>query len=700
MSLPRKLVRILLNMRLHGRTPINFGGVTLLLLVSAFARSATAQLPTLSEQYRYRAVDQTLPDALRAFAWDQRLHLVLDPEIPSHKISDQAEMPPEQFLDYMTHKYGLIWYFDGTSLYIYPGSRLVTYPFTLTGTTAGKVKQALNHLNAYSNAYPFRVMGEQNVMLVVGPPRYLEMIQFVIRALEAESRRVSNEVSIAVFPLVYASATDQTLEFQGRSVTVRGVASILQGIVSGEQDNSSLSTYMPRKRTGLTGQGLNRFSPPEQGTDADAMKAFQALSQRKSTDGLPNETPVGANQFGGQPYGPPSEFVHDTPVGPNQVFSNATVTASVHADTRINAVIVKDLPQRMPIYKRLIEQLDRPSNLVEITAQIIDITKEGVFEWGLPMDLQSKDGANQISAQLSSTDAANVALTLVQNDATKFLAKVKALEQEGYARVASRPSILTMDNVEAEIENSETFFVRVEGDFEVELFDVSIGTTLNILPHIVNNENGRFVSLRVDVEDGAVLEQTVDEIPRVRNDSITTQAILGEGQSLLIGGLFREEQSESVSQLPLLGHLPAVGKLFQTREYNKSRVERVILLEPRVVPLPIPSPTAGAVLFEDGCLRLSDGAMAWPSSDAAMGQGMIEGGHLLANPALPCIPQQCDSQSPAASSIPAAPVVPTAPLVPTASEELPPPVETTLVKPKPKSSRRTALPAPVRIEPI
>lgn len=556
------------------------GAIALLILASAAAR-APAQLPTQSQLYRYQAVNRDLTDVLRGFAADQRLNLVLAPGIEGRTVSEEVEMHPTEFLDYITGKYGLVWYYDGTSLYIYLGDQLETKAFPLRFTTPTRVIEVMKSLRAYSDRYPFRILEQENVILAVAPPRMLEMVDFVIYTLESkETATASAQISIAVFPLRYASAADQTFDFEESSMIIPGVATILQSVVSGQAIPGPMTNYLPRDRTRLKGRGLDRFSTePPRWTPETAPPPLGDPRQPPAsapTQPLP-EVPPGGVPESSAPAPQPNALPLQTP---SMVFP-----PTVSADPRLNAVVIRDHPDRMQSYEKVIEALDHPTGLVEITAKIIDVSREGAFEWGLPYNTQWGDGdsMNQFSVRLTTTDATNFAVTLLGDQADSFVHSIKALEQEGHARVASRPSLLTMDNVQAQINNRETFFVKIEGSFEVDLFDVSAGTTLNILPHIIEGEEGRLIRLTVQVDNGSVLQQTVNEIPRVRNDSLTTQAVLRENESLLIGGLIREEQSITESRVPVLGRLPGVGFMFRSQEKVTDSVERLILIEPKIV---------------------------------------------------------------------------------------------------------------------
>ena len=150
----------------------------------------------------------------------------------------------------------------------------------------------------------------------------------------------------------------------------------------------------------------------------------------------------------------------------------------------------------------------------------------------------------------------------------------------------SKPHVITLANVEAVLDNTETFFVRVEGEEEVDLFNVSVGTTLRVTPHVFEDAGRTHIKLLVNIEDGSTSDQRVDDIPIIDRSSINTQALISEGQSLLIGGLVRETTQNSVSKVPLLGDIPVLGGLFRTNRKSSVQAERLFLLTPRLTSTP------------------------------------------------------------------------------------------------------------------
>ena len=124
--------------------------------------------------------------------------------------------------------------------------------------------------------------------------------------------------------------------------------------------------------------------------------------------------------------------------------------------------------------------------------------------------------------------------------------------------------------------------MRVAGREQVDLFNVSAGTTLRVTPHVFRDRDQTRIKLLVNVEDGVITGRQVDQIPIVERSTVNTQALIAEGESLLIGGMVRETQTNSEDKVPGLGDVPVVGNLFKTKASGTTRVERMFLITPRM----------------------------------------------------------------------------------------------------------------------
>ena len=171
-----------------------------------------------------------------------------------------------------------------------------------------------------------------------------------------------------------------------------------------------------------------------------------------------------------------------------------------------------------------------------------------------------------------------------------FAFLIQALESVSNANLLSTPSIMTLDNQEAEIivgqnvpfvTSSQASTTSNSNPFNtIERQD--IGTTLKVVPHV---QDGKFVRLEVEqstesVED-TVVEGQADLITNKR--SIKTQVLAENGEIIMLGGLIREAVQESQSKVPFLGDIPIIGWLFRSSSESRVKQNLIVFLKTTVV---------------------------------------------------------------------------------------------------------------------
>ena len=272
---------------------------------------------------------------------------------------------------------------------------------------------------------------------------------------------------------------------------------------------------------------------------------------------------------------------------------------SIQADSRLNAIIVQDTAERMPLYKSLIEQLDIPSPLIEIEAMIIDINSTRLDELGIAWSGRHGGAVAGFGKMTAKTDGNDLVLggvtrgasvdptSLVVSSGNFLISRIRALESRGEANIQSRPSILTIDNIGALLDLSETFYIQTLGERVATVTPITASTTLRVTPHYVQRPEGPVIQLDVDIEDGQIQDTGTNTLPRVRRSVVSTQAIVGEDQTLLIGGYKSTQSLNDVNKVPGLGSIPLLGMLFSNKANNQQSLERLFMIKPRVVSLPV-----------------------------------------------------------------------------------------------------------------
>lgn len=528
-----------------------------------WADSITDDEEETTDIYSFYADHQPIQDVLKNFAKSVKTPIKIEetPETPLLGIlhGTHQAATPMQFLESLSEEYEFTWYYDGVYLLIYPNALIETRQFPANHETVENLRERIFQSDHWDSRFSMDTNKEENSVVITGPPRMLDMLTNV-----AASLYTSDDVASRVFRLRHAWAIDKTFSYRDESVTIPGIATILNNLISG-------------------GPSL----------PATTSKPSEAQEKQRAKTGLP---------------GILSGFTSST----NTTISTKTpekapVRARIQADPRLNAVIVYDLEANMTRYENLIRSLDIPTGLIEIEAAIIDINTSAIsdvgFSWRGVLNNRVAAGFGNITETPSlGTITANVVaqatnpISIATTSADYILSQAKLLQQDDNARILSRPSVITIDNFEASLDLSQTFHVRVEGREAVDLYPVTTGTLLRVTPHIVSSDNTQSIHMAIVIEDGTLLRQEIDNIPVVRNNAINTQALIREGESLIIGGYYFENDTDDESRIPILGDIPFLGRLFGTQRRTKEKNERLYLITPRIVSLPpLPHDTRSAI---------------------------------------------------------------------------------------------------------
>ena len=292
---------------------------------------------------------------------------------------------------------------------------------------------------------------------------------------------------------------------------------------------------------------------------------------------------------------------------------------SVIVDERSNKVFVTDVGSRLEDLRRLIQEIDVPPRQVLIEARIVEADKgfaqdlgvrlgihnTGADPWGGPGGSRTIIGGGladtgfhtgQVSdspsflsdstsvnmpASPSTGTPAQLSLILFNSAATRFLnLELSALEVDNRGRVVSSPRVLTANQVEALMEQGTEIpyqSATSSGATSVEFRKAVL--SLKVRPNIT--PDGR-VQLFVDVnkdKPGATVPGGV----AIDTKHVRTEVMVENGGTVVIGGVYEEEESNQVDRVPVLGELPVVGALFRSTQRVSNRKELLVFITPRIV---------------------------------------------------------------------------------------------------------------------
>ena len=519
----------------------------------------------LSKQYGYVANNESLRSLLYDFGTtlgvpvivSTRVNVIADDRIPL--------MSAEDFLAEIHKRFGLLWIFDGTTLYLYDRGEAVRETLDFPFSRRDAFKSALDDAGIEGVPLNLLFLPAENSLQISGPPRFVEwgkeVAQELIARTPEEHAARTSEKHVARSP-GDALPPSEDLDYVIRIFEVQ------YGYVD-EMANNASGGKAPIVSL------------------AEMVAKLMNVAHVSGVTGINRGAGIGVPKLKGTGVVPGDAAEHPVPVAlPGIVGTRgAGQEAFVIGDPRLNAVIVRDRKHRMPAYERLITELDSPVDQIEITVSVLDIDASAAEE--LRFELES----DSLRLDAGADDGSTIALSTNLWDVDGIALRVRALRNSGKSRILTRPSVTTLDNHEASFQNNRTFYVRLGGnDAEsVDLAPVSYGWVVRIRPHVIYEGDDKHIQLAIHIEDGnrggAGMEVT--GVPEVSQNVIQTQAVVPEGSSLLIGGYTVREQTRFEQRVPVLGRIPLLGWLFSTHVDRDQSVARYFLITPRILPATI-----------------------------------------------------------------------------------------------------------------
>lgn len=286
---------------------------------------------------------------------------------------------------------------------------------------------------------------------------------------------------------------------------------------------------------------------------------------------------------------------------------------SINVDKRTSTMIVKDIPSVFPEVESLLATLDRPTPQVLIEARIVEVntasTRDLGIQWGLNihttdtlMSVGGLSGVPTLSSgpftggnyivdfpSKSAGPLSGSGITFGILNPAKTLGldlQLSALETAGKGKVISNPKILTVDNGKAKILQGKSIPVRkltTEGTISTEFKDVTL--ELTVTPHITPDKSiGMSVEIKKEELDPTV--PSVEGVPGTDKKEANTNVIIKNGETVVIGGMYKITENESRSGVPGLMKIPILGWLFKSELKEATTNELLIFITPRIVEKP------------------------------------------------------------------------------------------------------------------
>jgi len=455
------------------------------------------------------------------------------------------------------------------------GSLMVTQAITIKDENVDVVAAKIRYL--ISKTAKLMTMKESNTLLITDYPQNIETIKRVIQDIDTTNTSIVKIVPIkhAELKKLYAHLSEIAKALFNQKVSSQTVKLILDDNINGiiiigsEKNVQKIKSLIAK---------MDVESHANNGIEIFSLKNSDAKTVAKTLNDIIAK----------------------------QKFADPLMKPNVAASDEINAVIAIGDPTILKGIKLIVDELDKEQYQVYVRARIIEISQNDSSDIGVKYGLSGGDvtasGLYAMSANFGSqslTSAAETAVLSALGDIGSGAGKAFALgatldflEGSGASKTVSNPSILCVNNKESSIYVGKTISISTGSVSTASGINNAattykredVGLTLKIKPRVSSKDK-----VTLDVE--TVLENVLDDgsqnatgQPVTSKQEVKTQAILGHGESIIIGGLVKVYDNDSVSRIPILGYIPIIGDyLFSSKSTKEEKDNLVVILTPYVI---------------------------------------------------------------------------------------------------------------------
>jgi type IV pilus assembly protein PilQ len=306
----------------------------------------------------------------------------------------------------------------------------------------------------------------------------------------------------------------------------------------------------------------------------------------------------------------------------NQNATGSILSARGNAivDERTNTIILTDTEDKIAEFRRIVQQIDIPVRQVEIEARIVvantDFRKQLGARWGVAALRKSGSSQLEVMGQRTGLDSqpgnpieffgptggtldlneslavdlgvakptGSIALGLLRNNTFLDL-ELSALQNDGYGEIISQPKVITSDKKKATIKSgTQVPYQQANGLGTSNISFKDAVLKLEVTP-LITPDNRIVMTLTVaqDSIGKFVPSGNGGQVPTIDTTNVETEALVGDGQTLVLGGIFKMESLDSVEKVPVLGDIPGVGRLFRHTSKDQKKQEILIFITPKIL---------------------------------------------------------------------------------------------------------------------
>ena len=285
-----------------------------------------------------------------------------------------------------------------------------------------------------------------------------------------------------------------------------------------------------------------------------------------------------------------------------------SLRGNVSVDERTNTLWIQDTAASLAEVRALVKKLDIPVKQVLIEARVVTVTRDFERELGVrfgvtrPRHLSGTlHGANALAAgatpstvpvssrlnvdlpaDIVDANVGSIGIALAKlSNGTLLDLELSALESEGNGEIISSPRIITANQQEAIIEAGEEIpYQEATSSGATSIAFKKAVLSLRVKPQITPDNK---LILDLTVNQDSVGSQTFNGVPAIETKEIQTHVLVDNGETIVLGGIYKQTRNNDVKRIPFLGRLPIIGALFRNTNIENDKEELLIFVTPKIV---------------------------------------------------------------------------------------------------------------------
>ena len=288
--------------------------------------------------------------------------------------------------------------------------------------------------------------------------------------------------------------------------------------------------------------------------------------------------------------------------GENRSILSPRGTAIV--DERTNTIILTDTQEKIEEFRRIVDKIDVPIQQLIVEARIVVANTDFRHELGMAVDASGSESRGETTYLGAGLSGGGIALPGAGEDSDgegdvvdlsgilsldiikpgfRLGLELAALESEGFGEIVSQPKVITGDKQEAFIQTGRRvpyLTQAASGGATIEFVDAVL--KLEVVPQITPDKN---IIMDLVITQDSVGALGAGDTPIIDTTELQTQALVADGETIVLGGIFTENMIKGVSKVPVLGDIPYLGNLFKRRLEDIERREILIFVTPKILPM-------------------------------------------------------------------------------------------------------------------